>query len=221
MKAWVATHELDLGLADGLDPMDLQIEVSDRSVASPGLLDLYRFHQYYDANGRRALVVGDGSMITVEADAHGVLALKGTLVDPRVRYAHSSAQASATQAESSIRHHVAARLGVMTETVHVDHVGLVAVPGVEVIGWQGTASVNGQVSVATVIVEAAAHGVDPNAQGPLPLVSFQAPTADGLSNTQAIDVISEDLSTDIISDPISETTVSVLYDGDALLGSTV
>lgn len=216
LEAWVANHEVDLGLPDGLDPMDLRIEVSDPAVASPGLLDLYRFHQYYDADGQPALVVGDGSMITVESNALGVLAVKGTIIDPRVPYAHSVTQASETQAISSIQRHVALRLGVPTLDVTVDHVGLVAVPGANIIGWQGTANINGQVSVATVIVEA-----DPSAVGLLPLVSYQAHSADGLANTQAIDVISEDLSTDIITDPISEALASTLFNGSDLLGSTL
>jgi MYXO-CTERM domain-containing protein len=214
LEQWISAHEVDLGFPDGLSRDSLRIEVTENAEAAQGLLTIHRLHQYYDASGQTALVVGDGSMITVEANAFGVLAVKGTIIDPRVAYAHSASQAGSQQAKASIQHHVAVREAVTAQDVEILDLGVVAVPGANVIGWQGVAGINGQISSATVIVAAVPH-----VTGLLPLVQYQDHTANGLTNTVEIDVISENLGSDINSLPISEATVSSLFNGAALLGS--
>lgn len=215
LALWISQHEADLGLMDGLSPGLLRLEPMDGSHAWHGHLAVYRYAQHYDTGDRRALVVGDGSIITVEVAPHGVVAVKGTVVDPRTPFAHAQAPAPIDAARRSIQQHVAVQAGVLESEVTVDDLGLVAVPGADVIAWQGVARVGGQVPVGTVLVEA-----DPQtASGVLPLLRLEAHTANGLHDVVDVQVVSEDLGSDITVPPILEAPTSSLLDGTVLRGS--
>ncbi|MCX4247863.1 MYXO-CTERM sorting domain-containing protein [Paraliomyxa miuraensis] len=215
LEAWISGHEGDLGLPDGLSPELLSIEVLEESRARHGKLELFRFYQYYQANGGRALVVGDGSTITVEVGPLGAVSVKGTILDPRQPFEHEHDPAGEEVARQAIAHHVADRTGAPASTVKVEDLGLVAVPGPNAIGWQGVAYLGGQVPVATVIVAAAPR--TPAAE--LPLLAFERNSANGVSNTVGVQVVTEDLGSDITTAPISEAVVSSLLDSSSLLGS--
>ena len=215
LEEWISANEAHLGLEDGLTPGRLRIEPLLGTEAHQGQLDLYRFFQYHDAGGHRALVDGDGAIITVEVGPHGATAVKGSIVDPRSPFEHAQSPASANLARRSILQHVHDATGVPVGAVKVDDVGLVAVPGPDVLAWRGVAYVGGQIAAATVLVEA-----DPQAPGHLlPLLRYERNVADGLHDPFGLELTTENLATNVIAAPIEEATVSSLLDGEDLMGS--
>jgi hypothetical protein len=136
-ESWVIGHEADLGMPDGLDTSTLQLEPADNAQVDQELLTLWRFRQLYHASASlpKVPIVGDGSLLMVEADPRGAIAIKGTIVDPRAELAHREEQAEPDLAKASIRWHASLATGVPEEDIVVTHLHVVAVPSEQQLGW--------------------------------------------------------------------------------------
>ncbi|MCX4243484.1 AsmA family protein [Paraliomyxa miuraensis] len=214
-ETWITEHEGDLGFPDGLTTSELQIEPADDFEVAQGRLTTQRLRQFLFVSPSlpHVPVVGDGALITLETDEDGVVALKGTVVDPRVEYVDSDAQADIDAAVLSIRNHTSDRLGIPVFDIEVESLQLVAVPGRNRIGWYGVPT-NGMLSLGRVIVDA-----DPSTDDLLELLMFDDGTAQALHDTTEIDVRSQDLSLGPWDAPIPELVHGALHDGAPLLGS--
>jgi hypothetical protein len=215
LEQWIVTHEHDLDMPDGLTTTTLALEPADDFEVEQGLLTLYRFRQRYRALPAHAPipVVGDGALLTLEADGKGAVSLSGTLVDPRVPYAHASRQAPASQARDSIERHASLRTGIPEANIEVDALQLVAVPWAEQIAWYGIPRA-GAISMGRVIVDA-----DPDASGVLDLLMYDDGKAYALHDTTPITVRTQDPLQDPWAAPLPESSESTLANGAPLLGS--
>jgi MYXO-CTERM domain-containing protein len=215
LEHWVATHEIDLDMPAGLTTETLQLEPADNFEVEQGLLTLYRFRQSYNASSTHPEVpiVGEGALLTLEADGTGAVALAGTLVDPRVPYAHATTQAPASQARDSIKRHASLSTGIPAGDIEVDALQLVAVPWAEQLAWYGIPKV-GPISTGRVIVDA-----DPAVVGWLDLLMYDDGKAYALHNTTPITVQTQDPMQDPWAEPMPESSESTLVNGAPLLGS--
>jgi hypothetical protein len=215
LEEWVGAHETDLGLADGLTAQMLQLEPADNFAVEQGLLTLYRFRQLYESSSThlRVPVIGEGALLSLEADGAGAVALKGTVVDPRVPYAHARSQAPASRASASIKHHASVGTGIPEAEIEVGALQLVAAPWAEQIAWYGIPT-SGFVSLGRVIVDA-----DPAGSGWLGLLMFDDGEAYALHDTTPITVQTQDLAEDAWANPVLESSESTLANGAPLLGS--
>lgn len=217
LEGWIAAHADVLGLADGLTAEDLQLEPADGFEVKQGLLRLYRFRQTYPASESdpQVPVVGEGALLSLQADPTGAVALTGTVIDPRVPYAHSRWQASASQAGDSIRQHASLRTGVPEDEIEVEALQLVGAPWAEQIGWYGVPTAR-FMSMGRVIVDA-----DPKATGTLELLMYDDGNAYALGDVTQITVQTQDVMQDPWLHPMVEQVEGSLVNGDPLLGSIV
>lgn len=215
LEGWIAAHGPDLGLADGLTPEALQLEPADGWQVEQGLLTLYRFRQSYAASEAhpRVPVMGEGALLSLQADPTGAVALTGTVIDPRVWYAYARWQASASQATESIRHHASVRTGVAEEDIEVEALQLVALPWAEQIAWYG-APTAGLMSMGRVIVDA-----DPKVVGTLDLLMYDDGKAYALEDVTQVTVQTQDVMQDPWLEPVVESIEGSLVNGESLLGS--
>jgi hypothetical protein len=215
LKAWVVAHASDFDMPDGLTAQMLQLEPADNFEVEDGPLTLYRFRQRYAASAAHPQVpiVGEGALLTLEADRAGAIALAGTLVDPRVPYAYASRQAPASQARDSIKRHASLRSGIPGADIEVDALQLVAVPWAEQIAWYGIPRA-GAISMGRVIVDA-----DPGVTGWLDLLMYDDGKAYALHDTTPITVQTQEPLEDPWAEPLLESSESTLANGAPLLGS--
>lgn len=214
LETWATQREVDLGFPNGLTTTLLQFSPANNSLVTQGLLRLYRIRQFYRASATLPSlpVVGEGSLITLEATAAGVVAIKGTIIDPRVVYAHSTSQATSGVATTSIRQHVSARTGVPVAQISVSSLTRVAVPHATQIGWHGTAY-RGLKPLATVVVSA-------NPALPvLPVLRYETGVQEALIDSVPILVRTDDPTADPWMDPLVEVDRTTLADGTTLAGS--
>ena len=96
LETWATQREVDLGFPNGLTTTLLQFAPANNAKLTQGALNLYRIRQFYKAStSLPALpVIGEGSLLTLEASPTGVVALKGTIIDPRRPYAYCTSQAT-------------------------------------------------------------------------------------------------------------------------------
>jgi MYXO-CTERM domain-containing protein len=214
LETWATQREVDLGFPNGLTTALLQFSPANNSAVTQGLLRLYRIRQFYRASSTLPAlpVVGEGALLTLEATAAGVVAVKGTIIDPRAVYAYSSTQASSGVATNSIRQHVSARTGVPIAQITVSSPTRVAVPHAGQIGWHGSAY-RGLEMLATVTVSA-------NPSLPvLPVLRYDTAAQEALSDTVPILVRTDDPTADPWLDPLVEVELTTLADGTPILGS--
>ncbi len=213
-ETWATQREVDLGFPDGLTTTLLQFAPADNAKLTQGALNLYRIRQFYRASTSLPSlpVIGEGSLLTLEASPAGVVAIKGTIIDPRRRYAFSASQATSAKAVASIRQHTSTRLGVPIAEITVNAPVRVAVPRVEQIGWYGVAYRGGEL-LARVTVSA-----NP-VPATLPVLHFSRGIVEDLAATVPIEVRTQDPTSDPFEEPFSELDVDELPDGTPLLGS--
>ncbi len=213
-ETWATQREVDLGFPDGLNTTLLQFAPANNAKLTQGALNLYRIRQFYRASSSLPSlpVVGEGSLLTLEASPSGVVAIKGTVIDPRRRYAFATSQATSAKAIASIRQHTSARLGVPIAEVTVNAPVRVAVPRVEQIGWYSVAYRGGEL-LARVTVSA-----NP-VPATLPVLHFSTGMLEALSATVPIEVRTQDPTSSAFGEPYIELDVDELADGTHLFGS--
>jgi len=214
LETWATQREVDLGFPNGLTRTLLQFAPADNAKLTQGALNLYRIRQFYRASSSLPSlpVIGEGALFTLEASPAGVVAIKGTIIDPRRPYAFSTSQAPSAKAIASIRQHTSTRLGVPIAQITVTAPVRVAVPRVEQIGWYGVAYRGGEL-LARVTVSA-----NP-VPATLPLLHFDTGLVEDLAATVPIDVRTQDPASDPFLEPYVELDVDALADGTPLLGS--
>ncbi len=217
LEHWISAHEAELDLRDGLTPSMLDLSPADDFQVEQGMLTLYRFHQRLRASPThpRIPIVGEGALLTVQADRSGAVVLSGTVVDPRAAYAHARTQAPASLARESIARHASLATGVPATDVEVEALQLVAVPWAEQVAWYGV-PMAGHVSCGRTIVSA-----DPSATGGLDLLMYDAGEAYALGDRMPITVQTQDSLSDPWGEPWVEVAESTLTNGTALHGSTI
>jgi hypothetical protein len=214
LETWATQREVDLGVPNGLTTTLLQFAPANNAKVTQGVLNLYRVRQFYRASAALPSlpVMGDGSLLTLEASPVGVVALKGTIIDPRRAYAFSASQATSAKAIASIKQHTSTRLGIPVAQISVNAPVRVAVPRVEQIGWYGVAYRGGD-QLARVTVSA-----NP-VPATLPLLHFDSGVVEGLADTVPIELRTQDPASDPFLEPFMELDVDELADGTTVLGS--
>jgi hypothetical protein len=157
--AWVAEHEAELGLDEGMEPQHVELELMPDAASSARPLRIVRFKQSH----RGFPVLAPDDVITVVYAPQGVVSISGAIVDGRASYAHEAMQASAAMAALSMRRHASMSTGVALEELEVVHGRRVAVPAARAIGWAGVVQRRGGSALAR------AAGAGHRAQEPLRL----------------------------------------------------
>jgi hypothetical protein len=208
-EGWIVTHAAELGLDEGLEPANIELQRLTDSRSSAGPLTIHRFSQRY----RGLPVLAPDGVVTLVYGPHGAIFVAGAVIDNRTRYEHHERQAPAEKAELSMRSHASRNEQLPIAALEVVHMTPVAMPAVRAIGWVGLVRRKGGSMLARVIVDA-----DPLASAEiLPLWSYRGLEAPGLANTQGIQVRTLDPAGDLES--ATYDIESTMLTGELLLGS--
>lgn len=207
--AFIVAHPASLGLAADISPLYLGLRPLVPFRSTDGGLTILKYQQSY----RGFRVFGPDGVVRLIANRHGVIGVRGALVDHRLAYKFMDEQPSQATAEILIRQEVALRTGLAGDSLWLSGVERVAVPRARAIGWHARVA-QGTRHIATIVLAA-----DPLESAIPQVLHYSRDSAGALKDELPVSVLAEDMDSEVLAPPVETASVASLRDASPLLGS--